>query len=177
MHSRRSVFISATSKGFAWWRKAVADILTAQDIDPLEQTWLTPESEIVQRQIESLISSATGVICLIGPYYGYPSQRTHDGAPPLSYSQYEWCVATKWNKPRLVYIIQDSFFEERKILPEEGDPQLSDSDRKAFHEWQADFRQTITRDEKKYPHRCITSPQALGIALAMINWRIWPPYE
>lgn len=174
MHSRRSVFISATSKGFAWWRKAVADVLTAQDIDPLEETWLTPESEIVQRQIESLISSATGVICLIGPHYGYPSQKRDDGGPPLSYSQYEWCLATRWNKPRLVYIIEDSFFAGEKDSSGE-DSQIPEP--VEFQKWQADFRHTITTEEKKYPHRCITSPQDLGIALAMINWSVWPSDE
>jgi hypothetical protein len=174
MHSRRSVFISATSRGFAWWRKALADILIAQDIEPLEQTWLTPESEIVQRQIEDFISSATGVICLIGIHYGYPSEKRKDGTPPLSYSQYEWCLATKWNKPRLVYMVAESFFKGVDI-PAEADPKVPDSTK--FSEWQTDFCQTIRDNEKKYPHRCIASPQALGVALAMINWRKWPSDE
>lgn len=174
MRSRRSVFISATTKGFVWWRKAVADILIAQDIDPLEQTWLTPESEIVQRQIENLISSATGVICLIGPYYGYPSQKRDDGGAPLSYSQFEWCLATKWNKPRRVYIIEDSFFASQEGSSEEDSQSPEPVE---FQKWQADFRHTITTEEKKYPHRCITSPRNLGIALAMINWSVWPSDE
>ena len=171
MQSRRSVFISATSRGFAWWRKVITDILIEQDIHPLEKTWFKPEREVVQPQIERSICSATGVICLIGPYYGYPSHETFQDGRPISYTQCEWHWATKYNKPRLVYVIEDSFFGENGI-ESEIDPQLPDSFR--FREWQGKFRQSIKADEKKRPHGSISSPQALGIALAMINWRKWP---
>ncbi|HEV2805021.1 MAG TPA: DUF4062 domain-containing protein [Chthoniobacterales bacterium] len=170
MRSRRSVFISATSKGFGTWRKTIADLLIDHGIHPLEQTWLKPEKEIVRREIEVLVSSASGIICLIGPYYGYPLEKNSDGTPSLSYTQYEWWLATKWNKPRLVYLIEDSFFG-HEILPE-VDPRLPGSGQ--FRKWQADFREMIMTKETKYQHRPIGSPEALAMALAAIDWSNWP---
>jgi Domain of unknown function (DUF4062) len=170
MRSHRSVFISATSKGLGPWRKTIADLLIDHGIHPLEQTWLKPEREIVRREIETLISSASGVICLIGPYYGYPLENNSDGTPSLSYTQYEWWLATKWNKPRLVYLIEDSFFE-GEILSE-ADPRLPGSGQ--FREWQADFREMIMTKATQYQHRLIPSPEALALALAAIDWSNWP---
>jgi uncharacterized protein DUF4062 len=169
MQSRRSIFISATSRGFAWWREYVADILIAQDIQPLEQTWLTPEREVLPNEIKRRISSATGIVCLIGPYYGYPSQERLEDGRPLSYTQCEWLWALGKNKPWLVYLIEDCFFGAGKI-ESEIDPQFPDSCN--FRRWQAEFRHGIS---KRYAHRYIKSPEALAISLAKINWKEWPP--
>ena len=171
MQARRSVFISATTRGFAPWRKVISEVLQAQEVQPREETWFQPEREVIQAHIEAAIRSVTGVICLVGPYYGHPSDKTFDGGRPLSYTQCEWFWATKHDKPRLVYVIEDSFFGEKGIESEE-DPRLPDSSR--FREWQVKFRQSIKADEKKRPHWCIGSPAELGIRLAMINWRKWP---
>jgi hypothetical protein len=170
MRSHRSVFISATSKGLGPWRDTIANLLINHGIRPLEQKWLKPEKGVVRREIETLISSASGVICLIGPYYGYPLENNPDGTPSLSYTQYEWWLATKWNKPRLVYLIEDSFFG-GEILSE-IDPRLLGSGQ--FHKWQADFREMIMTKETEYQHRLIASPEALAMALAAIDWRTWP---
>lgn len=173
MQLGRSVFISATSKGLGPWRERIADILKPHDIDVKEQTWFTPEKDVLSHEINNLISRVTGVICLIGPYYGYPSSERFQDGRPISCSQCEWLLARKRGKPTLVYVIEDSFFGEDKI-ESEVDPRLRDSPK--FRKWQAEFRDEVKAQSDRHNYRSVKSPEELLLSFAKIDWRAWPPY-
>ncbi len=169
---RRSVFISATTRGLAEWRRNIFTILEKQQIEPIEQSLLTPESEVVRAEIEQKISIATGVICLVGPYYGYPlEQANSSGMPALSYTQYEWSLATELSKPRRVYLLEDSFFEDSASR---GTPAPAGPESDEYRIRQEEFRRMVRAAGTTHPYRSIAKPVDLAMALAMINWNDWP---
>jgi hypothetical protein len=179
MSLRRSVFISATTEGFGEWRDIITDILLQQDIDPLVQNYLSPELEHCRLEIEREISRATGVICLVGPYYGSPMGTPRaDGRARVSYTQHEWCLAKDYGKPTCVYLVEDSFFtpDAAKRSQQNVRPKPDYPDAIHFDKWQREFWEIVNKDTSTINgHRKkIRTPVELALSLAMINWNDWP---
>jgi hypothetical protein len=172
----RSVFISATTRGFAELRSTIFQIVRSQGIDPLEQKDLTPEAGPVRAEIEEKISRATGVISLVGPFYGFPmGPPPAEGRARLSYTQHEFRYASTKKKQMLIYIIEDSFFEPDLLAEghrQEAAQNLPDA--RHFRNWQNEFRQVITGETDKYGWVSIPSKEALFTRLARIDWNLWP---
>src|SRR5580700_4391772 len=119
MSLRRSVFISATTEGFREWRDNIRKILEKQGIEALVQDYFSPSTEHCQLEMERKISRATGVICLVGRYYGSPmGTPPADGRARFSYTQHEWRLAKKYGKPMCVYLVEDSFFTPDAAKPD-----------------------------------------------------------
>ena len=176
MSLRRSVFVSATTEGFAPWRAEIRKILDWQGIEALEQEGFSPESKRVQAEIDEKLSRATGVIFLVGKFYGYPMGEPREGQARLSYTQYEWFTANRLNKPRRVYLIKDSFFDLhdsyfRKPVTR-TEPAHPDSCH--FQTWQKEFWEMIDEEKVDGHRKKIGSPVELALSLAMINWNQWP---
>jgi len=176
---RRSVFISATTDGFSGWRDDIRKILERQGIEALVQDYFAPELEHCQIEMERKISSASGVICLVGPYYGAPMGAIPaDGGVRMSYTQYEWTIAKKYDKPMCVYLIEDKFFScGSPGAPQAGaqkKPNYPDS--MHFDRSQKEFWELVSRDTETVNghRRRIGTPVELALCLAMINWNIWP---
>ncbi|WP_038164521.1 DUF4062 domain-containing protein [Verrucomicrobium sp. BvORR106] len=168
-----SVFISATTKGFAELRKQIAMILKHQRIEVLEQEHFTPASKIVQREIEEQISRADGVLFLVGPYYGYPMQDVQpDLARRHSYTQYEWHLAKRWGKRSLTYLIEDKFFPSVESEPEPGREGRFPDEGK-FTEWQRSFWDEVRAGSKSSARVTVSSELQLAYELAKVNWREW----
>lgn len=165
---RSSIFISATSKGFGEWRDHVRLILEKQGFEPAVQESFEPEALVVQEIVEEKISRASGVISLIGPYYGWPLQLEDEGNN-LSFTQYEWFYAQRRRKPMRVYVTGEGFFG-GEIEREDDDQSVPNA--KYFAQWQQEFRQHVMQN--KHAYRVVKTPVELALALARINWREWP---
>lgn len=179
MSLRRSVFISATTEGFGEWRDHIRKILESQDIEALVQDYFSPELEHCRLEMERELSGATGVICLVGPYYGSPMGRPRaDGLARVSYTQHEWCLAKEYGKPMCVYLVEDSFFtpDDAKQPPQNVRPKPDYPDAIHFDKWQREFWGIVNKDTSTlHGHRKkIRTPLELALSLAMINWNDWP---
>jgi hypothetical protein len=173
MPIRNSVFISATTKGFAEIRKKLVVVLRHQRLEVIEQEHFTPASKVVQREIEEQISRADGVLFLVGPYYGYPMEEVR---PELgrrcSYTQYEWHLAQRWGKRTLTYLIEDKFFPSVEREPEPGwEGRFPDEG--CFTEWQRSFWGEVRAAAKTSARVTISSELQLAYELAKVNWREW----
>jgi hypothetical protein len=184
MSYHRSVFISATTKGFGEepsnWRRWIKDILIKQEIDPVEQSVLRPEEEVIKPQIEQKICRVDGVICLIGPYFGARVGRpSEDGKSVASYTQYEWIETRRHRKKALVYLVEDEFFAEG-IASEVTEKDLWSVQ---FRSWQEAFRDLVRQSRGEHQQLRVKTPVELALALvqcnidighAMDSFREWP---
>lgn len=163
---RHSVFVSATSQGLGKWRDIIGDILHCQKIRPLIQDYFSLESMVIRRQIDDQIEQSSGVVCLVGPYYGTPlEERRPDEKFTRSCTQYEWFRATELRRVS-VYLIEDSFFP-AGIEPEKY---INRPDGGQFAKWQRSFREFVRETGRYYE---IKSELDLALALARKDWNAW----
>jgi len=163
--NRRRVFISATTAGFGEWRKRIKNILLAHDIMPVEQEAFQPCSEDLLREISNEIFEADGVICLIGPFYGFPSPEKRDEYR-MSYTQYEWFHTRYLRRPCLTFIAERAFFNRPDVRwPESNDDQAC----------QEQFVEVVKKHgfAGRYGIRQVASELALALELSKINWVKW----
>ncbi|MBL9181166.1 MAG: DUF4062 domain-containing protein [Verrucomicrobiaceae bacterium] len=168
----RSVFISSTSRGLNSYREQIVEMLRAHDIAAIEQRSFKPEQEDALKLINNAILRATGVICLVGPYFGVPKDKMNeDMSPRLSYTQWECLLAMRLGLKPLIYVLEDAFFEDQGGIQDEAElyPELPDS--LYFRKWQNDFRKHLAIDCGR---GSIKTPSELWRRLAMINWEKWP---
>ena len=98
------VFISATSRDFGSFRKAVAEVLLTLDAQPVLQDHFVPDYRSVVEMLREKIGTCDAVICLVGRVYGYePTNRAAD-QPRRSYTQLEYETAIELRKPVFVFV-------------------------------------------------------------------------
>jgi len=168
----RSVFISSTSCGLKSYREQIAEMLRAHDIEPIEQRSFEPEREDAQKLILDSILGATGIICLVGPYFGVPKDRINDDlSPRVSYTQWECLESIRLGIESRIYVLEDSFFDDQGGVIDEAKEHPELRDAVYFRTWQKKFRDHLAIDCGR---GSIKSPAELWRRLAMINWQKWP---
>lgn len=169
--SNRTVFISSTTFGLQPYREKVVELLKAHGIKDIEQRQFNPDVESVQDEIQRKICAATGVICLVGPYYGIPKEPMKaDLSCRYSFTQWECLYAMRLGKEPRIFVLHPEFFVgETEVDEVERNPGIADAI--FFKKWQSEFQKYLAIDRG----HCYTySPAELWFSLAKINWDKWP---
>jgi serine/threonine-protein kinase len=98
------VFVSATSRDLASYRRAATEVLLKLDAHPVVQDHFGPDYRSVADLLRERIGPCDAVICLVGPCYGHePVNRSAD-QPRRSYTQLEYDIAVELGKPIFVFV-------------------------------------------------------------------------
>jgi hypothetical protein len=136
------IFVSAVTKGLGGYRQAVADYLRQRGIEPVEQNAFGIQSKQLEHLLKDLIRGCDGVICLVGPYFGYaPSDN-----PSRSYTQSEYFTANELQKDIFLFFAADDC----PLDPLRPDQQPETPEQR---ERQRQFREWIETNDKRirYP--------------------------
>jgi tetratricopeptide (TPR) repeat protein len=121
MSSVPRVFVSATSRDLASYRRAVADALRSIGALAVIQEDFPPDYRSVMEVLRHRIAGCDAVICLIGRIYGSePAVRTAD-EPRRSYTQLEYQIANDLHKPVFVFVARDDCPVDHPDDPPEAD--------------------------------------------------------
>jgi hypothetical protein len=113
MAEHSEVFISATTRDLASYRREVKDALLSLQIFPIEESTFTLAYGSLTEMLCALISRCDAVIHLAGFSYGAPSARSGSAAPPLHPTGVR-CGPGAWETPLPVPC-------QRGGIPEEGE--------------------------------------------------------
>jgi len=131
---RLSVFVSATTADLGPCRQAVRDILLAAGIFPIAQDHFSPDHRMIEQLITDRILSVDAVICLVGHVFGTQASSVAQ----RSYTQLEFEIACRFDRPIYTFIATESFGCSRI-----DEPPLC-------RELQSRFRNSITNGPRKY---------------------------
>jgi tetratricopeptide (TPR) repeat protein len=93
------LFVSATSVGLREYREETGKVLIHKKILPVSQEYFETDYRAIREMLKKTISKCDGVICLIGPYYGFEPVDRPDGEHRRSYTQLEFFMARELGKP------------------------------------------------------------------------------
>ena len=126
----KNIFISAVSSEFSEHRKEIARLLKLKGINSETQENFNQHSGLLLTTVENYIKRSDAVIFLVGSIFGAKPSEKHfadfDHAinyndyldkinvPFFSYTQWEYLLAKKHNKPAFVFYSNDAI----EILPE-----------------------------------------------------------
>lgn len=105
--SRTTVFISATTSDLHECRRIVSDILLQAGIFPVVQDYFGPDHRTIEKMINDKILAVDAVICLVGHAYGAAPEST--GNAKRSYTQIEYDVAYRYEKPIYCFVATDEY--------------------------------------------------------------------
>lgn len=159
----QKIFISATTNGLRDYRRIAAEIVAAQGFTPVvQETFSTPSDEMT-RKIESEVFDCSGIIAIVGPYYGQRSTIVEDAPMALSYSQYELKYALHFRRPALALIATPD------CDLDESDPEPEDLLR-----CQAEFVEWLTANtDRRFGWTRFCDRFRFAEALAKHRWREW----
>ena len=126
----KNIFISAVSSEFSDQRKEIARLLKLKGINSETQENFNQHSGLLLTTVENYITRSDAVIFLVGNIFGAKPSDTHFAdfehainleeylnkikVPFFSYTQWEYLLAKKHNKPAFVFYSADAI----EILPE-----------------------------------------------------------
>ena len=93
------LFVSATSKGLKEYREEAGRALRQKGIFAVIQEEFDTDYRTIRAMLMDKIASCDGVICLIGPFYGFEPKERSPGDPRQSYTQLEFFIAQELGKP------------------------------------------------------------------------------
>jgi hypothetical protein len=111
MAEHPEVFISATTRDLASYRREVKDALLSLQIFPIEESRFTLAYGSLTEMLCALISRCDAVIHLAGFSYRAPAARSGSAAPP--YTQWEYDVARELGKPLYLFLASEVGFLRR----------------------------------------------------------------
>ncbi len=135
---RVSVFISSTSSDLTDARQLVTKVLLKLGAYPVVQEHFGPDSRTIEGIILEKVRSCDAIILLIGHAFGTNSGKIIEGNE-RSYTQLEFDVSVKYNKPIYLFISTDEFNNSHPLNEPES-----------LKELQANFRNEIINDTRKY---------------------------
>jgi len=98
---RPRVFVSATTADLGTHRRAVCEELHQAGFDFDVQDYSDPDPSPLPVSLEKRIGECIAVVCLVGSHYG--SEPKEQSGPRRSYTQLEYDLAIKIDKPVFVY--------------------------------------------------------------------------
>lgn len=164
------IFISAASNGLSWYRDELVEILSANQLSPIEMKGFeTPLGEISE-VVNSKIDAAAGVICLVGKAYGSPSGVPIPGFTDrfYSYTHLEWLRAfskietkamiTLFARDAALINYQDTEPEHHQVLQAE---------------WRATIKECLREPGTRAGNASFSSPYEFAKILAKLRWKNW----
>src|SRR5271165_957717 len=104
MAEHPEVFISATTRDLASYRREIKDTLLSLQIFPIEESSFTLAYGPLTEMLRALIGRCDVVIHLAGCYYGAEPPQRPVGKPRRSYTQIEYDVARELGKPIYLFL-------------------------------------------------------------------------
>ena len=104
MAEHAEVFISATTRDLAGYRREVKDALLSLQIFPIEESSFTLAYGRLTEMLRALIGRCDVVIHIAGFYYGAEPPQRPVGEPRRSYTQIEYDVARQLGKPIYLFL-------------------------------------------------------------------------
>jgi hypothetical protein len=162
------IFVSAATRGLHPYRSIVRDVLLAQGFDvAVEESFTTPEQPIIS-YLQRGLSRCTGMIALVGPYYGSESPvKDPDTGIKLSYSQYELVFALRQGLRVLVLMTDPNSQAEldtQTALPDEAVEKAA---------LQAAFIERIRKLREGLGCLTFRNKEDLALILAKTRWEAW----
>jgi len=104
MAEHPEVFISATTRDLASYRREIQDALLTLNIFPIQQDSFALAYGQLTDMLRQLIGRCDAVIHLVGFYYGAEPPQRPPGEPRRSYTQIEYDVARALGKPIFLFL-------------------------------------------------------------------------
>jgi hypothetical protein len=101
------LFVSATSKGLREYREEAGRALRQKGIFAVIQEEFPPDYRAIRAMLKEKIDACDGVICLIGPFYGFEPKERRPEDPRRSYTQLEFFTAQELGKPIYRFFAED----------------------------------------------------------------------
>jgi tetratricopeptide (TPR) repeat protein len=163
---QKRIFLSATSRDLKSYRELASHTLRERGYDVDHQEIFNLTFREIGDKLERRIQECDAVVCLIGLVYGgEPSDRPPE-QPRRSYTQWEYFLARKLDKP--VYLLladAKAKFDKPRKAPEEGEE---------LRRLQEAYRAEVTRDRD---WRAFANLDQLRAELALLRfpWEAPPP--
>jgi hypothetical protein len=93
------LFVSSTSTSLKDYREEAGRALRQKDIFAVIQEEFDTDYRTIREMLKDKISTCDGVICIIGPYYGFEPKDRPEEEPRRSYTQLEFFIAQELGKP------------------------------------------------------------------------------
>ena len=166
MAEHSEVFISATTRDLASYRREIKDTLLSLQIFPIEEISFTRAYGPLKEMLRALIGRCDAVIHLAGFYYGAePSQRP-SGEPRRSYTQIEYDVARELGRPIYLFLATEEFDNTETPTQTDEEKNLQFAHRQAIqtcgdlYYWFASTEQVANRvKELRFPARGAAAPR------------------
>jgi len=166
MAEHSEVFISATTRDLASYRREIKDTLLSLQIFPIEEISFTRAYGPLKEMLRALIGRCDAVIHLAGFYYGAePSQRP-SGEPRRSYTQIEYDVARELGRPIYLFLATEEFDNTKTPTQTDEEKSLQFAHRQAIqtcgdlYYWFDSTEQVANRvKELRFPARGAAAPR------------------
>ncbi len=104
MKSRPTIFLSGVSGEFGAFRDAAENEIEMKGCFAENQPGFPPDYRTVEEMLTRKIGDADAVICIIGFRFGQEPKNRPPGVPRRSYTQMEYDIARKLDKPVYVFL-------------------------------------------------------------------------
>jgi Domain of unknown function (DUF4062) len=159
------IFVSATSRGLESYRRLASTALRRRGYEVDDQAIFDLTYLEITDKLEKRIAACEAVVCLIGfAYGGEPSKRPR-GEPRRSYTQWEYYLARKLNKPVFLLLADEK-------TPFDPDSRKPES--KTLLQLQLKYRADVTRDRDWNSFATTDKLEAL-LAQIRFPWEGPPP--
>jgi tetratricopeptide (TPR) repeat protein len=164
MPQRRRIFLSATNRDLASYRDLASVALRRRGYETVEQPTFNLTDDRIAKLLEDKLKDCDAVVCLIGTAYGGEPSARIDSELRRSYTQLEYFVARRLNKPVFLFVADESTPFERR----------DDSEPDELQVLQRDYRKEATRDRD---WRAFADGKDLRFLLAELRfpWEQPPP--
>jgi tetratricopeptide (TPR) repeat protein len=106
--ARPTIFLSGVSNEFGTFRDAVENEVQTKGCFPLNQPSFGPDYQTVEEMLTRKLTDSDAVIHLVGFRFGAEPNLRPPGIPRRSYTQMEFDIARKVEKPVFIFISNDA---------------------------------------------------------------------
>lgn len=161
--STPKVFISATSRDLASYRRLAKEVLLTLGCTPVEQTNFPPDARSIREMLRAKIAECRAVVHIAGEAYGSEPQQRVAGEPRRSYTQLEYEIARELKKPVYVFVCGEGF-------PYDAPPVGSVPESEELRLLQQQHRQRLIEGEGKFEF--VASVDELNVRLHALQARV-----
>ncbi len=108
MKARRTIFLSGVSHEFGTFRDAVENEVQTKGCFPLNQPSFGPDYQTVEEMLTRKLTDSDAVIHIVGFRFGAEPNLRPPGIPRRSYTQMEFDIARKVEKPVFIFVSNDA---------------------------------------------------------------------